>query len=391
MTATATGASRSADTASAVSEAVGLARRKLGVAPALGFLFCSPRHDLGKALERAKAEAGCEIIGAHTAGEFTEAGAMRGGVVVLLVASESLVFEAAAAAGVRADPAAVARALGAKFASLAARAAPKGLGLSTTVLLVDALGGNGERVVKELLGNTRLFQQVVGGAAGDDGQFKATAVGGPGSVGRDVAACVHVFDSKPWGVGVDHGLTPQTKTMTVTKAKGSVLQEIDRKPAFEVYREYAASKGIELTPTTASQYLIGNELGVMFLEQLHHARAAVGVGPAGELQLVSDIELGARVCILDGQPEAMVAACKRAAEQAKTNLGGGKAAGVLVFDCICRGMILGREFQREIDAVKSVFPDTPIAGFLTYGEIARFRGKLDGWHNATAVVVAIAA
>jgi hypothetical protein len=34
-------------------------------------------------------------------------------------------------------------------------------------------------------------------------------------------------------------------------------------------------------------------------------------------------------------------------------------------------------------------PDVPMAGFLTYGEIARSHDKLDGWHNATAVVVAI--
>jgi methyl-accepting chemotaxis protein len=70
---------------------------------------------------------------------------------------------------------------------------------------------------------------------------------------------------------------------------------------------------------------------------------------------------------------------------------GAEPAGVLVFDCICRGMILKDGFQREIDAVRQHFPDVPIAGFLTYGEIARFRGKLDGWHNTTAVVVAIPA
>jgi hypothetical protein len=54
-------------------------------------------------------------------------------------------------------------------------------------------------------------------------------------------------------------------------------------------------------------------------------------------------------------------------------------------------MILEEEFHREIEAVKSVFPDTPVTGLLTYGEIARFKGRLDGWHNATAVVVAIPA
>jgi hypothetical protein len=54
-------------------------------------------------------------------------------------------------------------------------------------------------------------------------------------------------------------------------------------------------------------------------------------------------------------------------------------------------MILDGRFGQEIDAVRSVFPDVPVAGLLTYGEIARFKGRLDGWHNATAVVTAIPA
>ena len=117
----------------------------------------------------------------------------------------------------------------------------------------------------------------------------------------------------------------------------------------------------------------------------------MGVGPNGELNLVADIDEGASVCILDGEPESMVEACARAANEAKVNLKGAKAAGVLVFDCVCRGMILGDKFHQEIDAVRKVFPNTPVTGFLTYGEIARFRGRLDGWHNTTTVVTAIPA
>jgi methyl-accepting chemotaxis protein len=95
------------------------------------------------------------------------------------------------------------------------------------------------------------------------------------------------------------------------------------------------------------------------------------------------------VSILDGEPESMVEAARSAALEAKEHLGDAEAAGVLLFDCVCRGMILKSDFHREIEAVRSVFGDVPTAGFLTYGEIARYRGRLDGWHNATAVVVAI--
>jgi methyl-accepting chemotaxis protein len=87
----------------------------------------------------------------------------------------------------------------------------------------------------------------------------------------------------------------------------------------------------------------------------------------------------------------MIAAAREAAEEARDRLGGAEAAGVLLFDCVCRGMILREEFGKEIDAVRLVFGDVPVAGFLTYGEIAQSAGRLEGWHNATVVVAAIPA
>jgi hypothetical protein len=43
---------------------------------------------------------------------------------------------------------------------------------------------------------------------------------------------------------------------------------------------------------------------------------------------------------------------------------------------IRRTLILGSEFKREVDAIRDVFPDAPIARFVTDGEIARFSGRL---------------
>jgi len=58
----------------------------------------------------------------------------------------------------------------------------------------------------------------------------------------------------------------------------------------------------------------------------------------------------------------------------------------------CRKAMLGAGFVREIETVRKIAgTQTPIAGFLTYGEIARSKGKLERWHNATTVVVGIPA
>jgi len=388
-----TGQSETEDTRTAAGEATRQALKMLqGRKARLGFMFASAKHSLKEAMDAAlQAAPGMELVASHTAGELTERGLSRGGIAVLLIASERVHFDVQGAFGVKASHQDVAKKLCASFAAANREAATRGLGLSTTVLLVDGLAGTGEKLVREVMQGTRMFQQVVGGAAGDDGAFRKTCVGARGEAGPDAAAAVHVFDKTPWGVGVDHGLRPRTQRMTVTKAKGNVLYELDGRPAFEVYKEYAKSRGVELEPESAGNFLIGNELGVFFLDELHHARAPVGVGETGELNLVADITEGSSVCILDGEADAMVEAAERAAGEARDNLKGGRAAGVLLFDCVCRGMILKEQFQREIDAVRAVFPDAPIAGFLTYGEIARFKGRLDGWHNTTTVVAAIPA
>jgi methyl-accepting chemotaxis protein len=179
--------------------------------------------------------------------------------------------------------------------------------------------------------------------------------------------------------------------MKVTRASGNRVYTIDGKPAFDVYRQYAKERGVNLVREGAGSFLIGNELGVYFLDTIRHARAPLSVEADGSLTCAAEVEQGASVCILDGEPASMVDAAKKAAEQARSTLQGTAASAVLLFDCVCRGMILESAFDREIEAVRSVFPDVPVCGFLTYGEIARARGRLEGWHNTTAVVAAIPA
>jgi hypothetical protein len=262
----------------------------------------------------------------------------------------------------------------------------------TTVLLTDGLAGFGEKLVHDLYeARVQSGMQIVGGAAGDEGRFAATRVGAKREAETNAAAVLHVFGATPWGVGVDHGLRSTTKQMRVTRAEANVVFEIDGQPAFSVYEKHAAARGVKLTRENAGSYLIANELGIHFFERIGRARAPLSVGADGSLACAAEIPRGSMVSILDGDPDSMVRAARTAAEQANAHLGGATAAGVLLFDCVCRGMILKDQFQREIDAVKAVFPNTPIAGFLTYGEIARSHDRLDGWHNATAVVAAIPA
>jgi len=384
-----TGASNKANTSLAVQEAIRMAQAFLGERPAaFGLIFAGPDRDLATALETSREVSGCaNLIASTTAGEFTERGLSHGGVAVMLVASDTT-CRAALGKGLKEDHRKVAAELDEGLSQARQLAASKDHRRLTTVLLTDGLVGKGEELVLELYDRAKA-SQIVGGAAGDEGAFKETRVGCGTQVASNAAAALHVFSASPWGVGVGHGLRATTKPMRVTRASGNVVQQVNNAPAFDIYKAHAAQRGVKLTPANASAYMIANELGIHFFDKVSRARAPLSAAADGSLTCAAAIPEGAMISILDGDPDSMVSAAKSAAEEAREHLEGAEAAGVLLFDCVCRGMILKDGFHREISAVREVFGDVPMAGFLTYGEIARYHGRLEGWHNTTAVVVAI--
>jgi len=68
---------------------------------------------------------------------------------------------------------------------------------------------------------------------------------------------------------------------------------------------------------------------------------------------------------------------------------GRKLAGAIVFDCVCRAVILGDAFSKAVDGIKEVLKGIPLIGFETYGEIAMEMGQLSGFHNTTTVILLI--
>jgi methyl-accepting chemotaxis protein len=385
-----TGASARVGAIVAAKEATRAAMSSLqGRTPSFGFVFAASKLDLKTTLQVVTDISGCaSVIASSTAGEITERGLSYGGVAVMLVASDDSTCRTVMARNLADDHRGAAMEIE-KALFETKGAVSKDQRRLTTVLLTDGLVGKGEDLVHELYSSVNSSGQIVGGAAGDDGAFLKTVVGSGGQTDTDAAAALHVFSAKPWGVGVAHGMTSSAKAARVTRAAGNVVYEINNLPAFELYRSHAAERGISLSRNDAGAYMIANELGIHFFERVTRVRAPLSVGFDGSLTCAAAIPEGAMISILEGDPTCMIEAAASAAEEAKKHMGSTKAAGVLLFDCVCRGMILKDAFEREVAAVRATFGDAPIAGFLTYGEIARYRGRLDGWHNATAVVVAI--
>ncbi len=60
----------------------------------------------------------------------------------------------------------------------------------------------------------------------------------------------------------------------------------------------------------------------------------------------------------------------------------------MVFDCICRNLILGDRFVEAIDSIGEELGGVPLGGLETYGEIALQTEEFSGFHNTTTVLLA---
>ena len=390
-TKTGTGFSVNKNTDSAVSEAWKLASKKLdGKQAGFIFTFVSTSHDYKKVLEKIKGLSGTSnIVGCSTAGEFTESNASTGGLSIMAISSDSIRFSMEKVTDVKHENfKSIADSVFGNYKDEARKMLADGFQNQTIFVLTDGFMTNRDELIKDIYAKTGISSQLVGGSAGDDVKFTRTDVFFGTESLTNALVFVKAFSKNKIGVGVSHGMQPSSNAMRVTKSDGSKVYELDGKLALDVYKEHAKSKGIELTPENTSLYLINNELGIKDLT-FQKIRAPISANPDGSLNMAGEVPQGAMVTIVESGVHPLLKAASDAAKEAKDNLKGSKAAGVIVFDCICRQIILGDDYIKEAQTISEILDNTPTIGFSTYGEIAKTAGKLNGFHNGTVVVCAL--
>jgi hypothetical protein len=331
---------------------------------------------------------GAVLLGASTAGEFTERGDAKGSTAIFALAGDFRVF-AGIGNGLKANAEnAVATAVDGLPREL------HGYPYRTAIMLLDPLAGRGEEatlIAATLLGdNVRL----AGGAAGDDLKMSSTFVACGERAENDAVAIALVFSKAPLGVGVCHGHAPLSPPLRVTKAEGGTVVAVDGRPAWEVWKEQTRSKaaenGVDVGALRADEegaFLLRYEAGLSAGDGFK-IRAPLSRNADGSINFACAIAEGAVIRITESEPERQLASAREAARRARAQLGGAQVAGALVFDCICRNLILGDDFARAVRGISEELGNVPLAGFETYGEIALDAGDMSGFHNTTSVVLA---
>jgi hypothetical protein len=179
--------------------------------------------------------------------------------------------------------------------------------------------------------------------------------------------------------------------MLVTKSSNNRVYTINERPALDVYLEHLdAPEDARSDPDAFTRFALTHPLGLSRRSGEEHVRF-IGEADFTErsLGLIAEVPQGALAWIMEGDEESVLQATDRACDDALSALQGRRPLGMLAFDCIARRGVLGEEgIKTEIDRVSENGAGAPVAGFYTYGEIARVHG-LSGFHNQTLVVMAV--
>ncbi len=381
----------SGDAAQVAAELGRLIRTQLGdSSPCMVLVFASTAQPLEQLMPKMQQEfPDAVLLASSTAGEFTEQGDAKNSVSACAIAGD-LRVQAGFAQDLTGN---VETAMQSAIEPLE-REIP-GYPHRAALLLLDPLTGAGEEAT--LIAGALLGPDIplAGGAAGDDLAMKSTKVALGSQVAPNAAVIAILHSKQPFGLGVAHGHVPLSPTLQVTRATGNTVHELDGRPAWDVWAEHTRSSAARraVNPDTLASeelggYLLRYEAGLPTGSD-YKIRAPLSRDADGSLNFACGIPQGAELRITESEPDHQIDSARQAARLARNALGGGAVEGAIVFDCICRNLILGPRFKDAVHAIQDELGGAALAGFETYGEIALGAGDMSGFHNTTTVVLAL--
>jgi hypothetical protein len=357
-----------------------------GRTAALMIVFCSDSHDLEQLLAGINDASGnAPLIGCSTAGEIATAGPADLSVVITALGGEGFSI-ATAAASLDDDRLSEG---GAAVASSLAQVEEREH--RVLLLLTDGLAGDQQEIVRGAYSVAGAGIPLVGGCAGDDLKMTATAqLHGSEVLANSVVAAAVASDA-PLGIGVRHGWRRVGEPMVVTKSSDNRVYSLDDQPALDVYLsrlDAPAEAGVDAAAFT--RFAMTHPLGLVRRSREEHVRFVADANfEDRSLGCIAEVPQGGMAWIMQGDDDSVLEATDQACSDALDGLDGNPPLGLIAFDCIARRGILGDSGIRgEIERIADRAGGAPIAGFYTYGEIARTAG-VAGFHNQTLVVLAV--
>ena len=350
-------------------------------------VFASPAYDLPRLLDGIRSVAGAQVplIGCSTAGEIATAGPGASSVVVVALGGEGFSVTTG-----------VARNASGRLREASAEAAACALDHpdrphQVLLMLTDGLGGDQQEVVRGAYGVVGAQVPLVGGCAGDDLKMQHTNQLYGSEVLDNAIVCASVTSDAPIGIGVQHGWQPVGEAFVVTASADNRVFTLNGQPALDAYLERLSPPAeVACDPEAFTRFALTHPLGIRRRDHAEVRFIAEANFEDRSLGCIAEVPTGGLAWIMQGDLDTVLTATDDACASALAGLGGAPPIGLVAFDCIARRGVLGEGgIAQEVERIARHAGGAPVAGFYTYGEIARIRGS-NGFHNQTLVVLALA-
>ena len=364
------GTSNDIDSAQAGYGAYKSAVSKIGEnTPNLIILFASSNFNQKELIHGIRQAGGIMmLVGCSSAGEITNSGVGVKSAAVMVISSDSIGFYSGLGKGVEADP----RKAG--FDAANEIKENSGDSLKSIIIFPDILSGNASEIIRGVFESLGEGIPIVGGAAGDDFLFNKTYQYCNNDIVSDSVSALGLSGNFTMGVGVKHGWMPIGIPMVATKSRGTILYELDNRPAIKLYEEYFGMSSEDLLKDVLAKLAIRYPLGVKlpYMEE-YLVISPLTVEEKGSVKCSTGILEGSEVRLMIGSKEKASIASEEAALSLMRDFEKKhkKPSFVLMFSSVARSKLFGREEEGEIRRVMSVIgKEVPLFGFYTYGEIA---------------------
>jgi len=354
----------------------------------LGVVYLPYELEHGAYLAAAAEGLGGPVVGATTGGvAFTERGITTDQPVAAILGGRGFDFSISVAHDIGKNPTASLQAAAQRLV----RASHRSEGRSQVLLaLADAYACDGELLCSALQGAIPPHWRLFGGTAGDNFRFERSLVFAGSEVLQDAAVLIGLFSDQSPSIVAHHGFctVDDGREFEVTAIEGNLLRELDHRPAVEVLREELARFGLFRSGDDLVRAMATHELGARTTYGVDlKVRAPIGVRSGGAVLLTGGMAPGTVVRLVTAEPERLLAAARTLSERALEPFHGRSIRGALVFDCAARLQLLRERYPEQVAAFMGG-RHFPMIGMAGYGEIAKFAGSLDGFHNATTVMAA---
>ncbi len=381
--------STTADSAQAGRE-LGEKLRSTSDAIELVLTYLTVNHDQGRYLRGLRevlgeevAILGCSAQGVVGRGVVREEGYVAG---VLGLGGASPRFAVAAVEDIQADPQSKGEALG-RALRAQAETTP-----AVVVLHYDALSGvDPEAFIEGLYRSVKC--PIVGGAAAHSFNYRnlqeTYQYFGDRVLSRSAVACA-LSGNLSVEIASCHGCSPVGVELTVTRAEGNVLYELDGRRASDVWEEICGKISEKQNPSSALAIGVPVASGG---PADYLVRAGYFVDPtAGSVAIGPAIETGTRIMLYHRTIEDVLGGAREMGRELARRVGDRSVKAVLGFECGARTKpFLGTEatIQENVELQRTIGDeDTAWLGMFPWGEVYPIGGA-PTFHNYSYPVVAI--